>query len=267
MCPKERKSPAYSKTNSLWSDSKRIEKIDERVHSTNGTSWNWTLNDDGGALVIVSDAVLGSASAVTLTYKAQGQIWMSNHRMKSTIPSNHQLGSVGNITSGSPSPHPGRCAAPHGWWGGHPAGRGQPARGRANCGGQHCCDRDLLSIDLTWAGLRQTDVKSRFNFHLSLNAYDKLYFTPSRTPCTSVHVFQGLLRLFRRLKLNVGVAFGQVWVDTVHWHVDHLDLAIDGEDLLNVVLQEQPAHIASDGVATCQYHAMRNEFMCNIKMY
>lgn len=71
-----------------------MEKVDERVRSTNGMSWNWTLNGDGDALVIVSDAVLGSASLATLTYNAQGQKWMPKHRMKSRILSNHQLESV-----------------------------------------------------------------------------------------------------------------------------------------------------------------------------
>lgn len=59
-------------------------------------------------------------------------------------------------------------------------------------------------------------------------------------------MFQGLLCLLRRLKLNVGVAFGQVRVDAVHGHVDHLDLAVDGEDLLDVVLDDisgQPAQV------------------------
>lgn len=35
-------------------------------------NWNWTLNDDGGALVIVSGGVLGSASEVTLTFSSFG---------------------------------------------------------------------------------------------------------------------------------------------------------------------------------------------------
>lgn len=60
-------------------------------------------------------------------------------------------------------------------------------------------------------------------------------------PLTSVHVFQGLLRLLGRLKLHVGVAFGQVRVDAVRGHVNHLDLAIDGEDLLDVFLQRHKA--------------------------
>lgn len=79
--------------------------------------------------------------------------------------------------------------------------------------------------------------------------FKKLVFTPSRTPCTSVHVFEGLLRLLRRLKLNVGVAFGQVRINTVHGHVDHLDLAVDGEDLLDVVLQEHQADIVLQHVS------------------
>lgn len=59
-------------------------------------------------------------------------------------------------------------------------------------------------------------------------------------------MLQSLLCLLGRLKLNVGVAFGQVRVDTVHGHVDHLDLAVDGEDLLDVVLDDisgQPAQV------------------------
>lgn len=81
-----------------------------------------------------------------------------------------------------------------------------------------------------------------------------IYFSATnklkKNPClyysvcfTSVHVFQGLFRLLGRLKLDVGVAFGQVWVDAVHGHVDHLDLAIDGEDLLDVFLQKHKAGI------------------------
>lgn len=100
-----------------------------------------------------------------------------------------------------PSPHSRGSASPHRWWRRHPAGRGQPAGGRAHCGSQHSCDCDLLTVDLT-----------------------------------SVHVFQGLLCLLRCLKLHVGVAFGQVRVDAVHGHVNHLDLAIGGEDLLDVFL-------------------------------
>lgn len=83
------------------------------------------------------------------------------------------------------------------------------------------------------------------------------------TPFTSVHVFQCLLRLLRRLKLNVGVAFGQVRVHTVHGHVDHLDLAVDGEYLLDVVLQEHQADIVSERVATCQKRTLRKGFLYN----
>lgn len=62
-------------------------------------------------------------------------------------------------------------------------------------------------------------------------------------PLTSVHVFQGLLRLLWGLKLHVGVAFGQMRMDAVHGHVNHLDLAIGGEDLLNVFLQKAQQRI------------------------
>ena len=55
-------------------------------------------------------------------------------------------------------------------------------------------------------------------------------------------MLQGLLRLVRALKLHVGVAFGQVGVEAVHWHLHHLDLAVGGEDLLDVLL----------GVKACQ---------------
>lgn len=52
-------------------------------------------------------------------------------------------------------------------------------------------------------------------------------------------MLQGLLRLLGGLKLHVGVAFGQVGEDTVQGHVNHLDLSIDREDLLDVFLQKK----------------------------
>lgn len=115
-----------------------------------------------------------------------------------------------------PSPHPGWGASPHRGWGGHPAGRGQPAGRRAHRGSQHGRDCDLLTVNLT-----------------------------------PVHVFQGLLRLLGRLKLHVGVAFGQVRVDAVHGHFNHLDLAIGGENLLDVLLDDvscQPAQVDLSGL-------------------
>lgn len=63
-------------------------------------------------------------------------------------------------------------------------------------------------------------------------------------------MFQGLLRLLRCLKLHVSVAFGQVREDAVHGHVDHLDLAVNGEDLLDVFLDNisgQPAQVDLGG--------------------
>lgn len=114
-----------------------------------------------------------------------------------------------------PSPHSRRSAAPH--WGRrrHPAGRGQPARWGAHRGSQHGCDGDLLTVDLT-----------------------------------SVHVFQGLLCLVGRLVLHVRITFRQVRVDAVHGHVNHLDLAIGGENLLDVILDDvscQPAQVDLGG--------------------
>lgn len=52
-------------------------------------------------------------------------------------------------------------------------------------------------------------------------------------------MFESFLGLIGRLKLNVGVAFRQVGVCAVHGHVDHLDLSVGGEDLLDVFLQRQ----------------------------
>lgn len=49
-------------------------------------------------------------------------------------------------------------------------------------------------------------------------------------------MLEGLLRLLWRLVLHVAVALGQVGVEPIHWHVNHLDLAIGGEDLLNMFL-------------------------------
>ena len=56
---------------------------------------------------------------------------------------------------------------------------------------------------------------------------------------TAVHVFQRLLRLLGCLKLNVGVALRQVRVNTVQGHVNHLDLAVVGKDLLDVFLERK----------------------------
>lgn len=59
-------------------------------------------------------------------------------------------------------------------------------------------------------------------------------------------MFQGLLCLCGCLKLHVGVALGQVRVDAVHGHFNHLDLAVGGEDLLDVFLDDisgQPAQV------------------------
>lgn len=169
------------------------------------------------------------------------------------------------LTSCSPSPHSRWCASPHGWWRGHPARGGQPARGRAHGGSQHSCDRDLLTVDLTWMGgkkKKMQKIKNATNILISeqcvgLSSHRHCTTQSHRTspectlfhvhvpprPLTAVHVFQGLLRLLGRLKLHVGVAFGQVRVDAVHGHVNHLDLAIDGEDLLDVLLQRHEAKI------------------------
>lgn len=164
------------------------------------------------------------------------------------------------LTSCSPSPHSRWCASPHGWWRGHPARGGQPARGRTHGRSQHSCDRDLLTVDLTWTGekkgrCRKSRMPRTCSSASSVSAsrpidtaphnhtehhWRALFFhvhVPPR-PLTSVHVLQGLLRLLGRLELHVGVALGQVRVDAVHGHVNHLDLAIDGEDLLDVFLQK-----------------------------
>lgn len=57
---------------------------------------------------------------------------------------------------------------------------------------------------------------------------------------TSVHVFEGLLGLVRSLKLDISITPGQMWVDPVHWQVDHFDFSISGKDLLDVVLGDVP---------------------------
>lgn len=104
-----------------------------------------------------------------------------------------------------PSPHAWWTATPHRWWWGHSArGRGS-SRWRTDTLSQHSTRRDLLSINLT-----------------------------------SVHVFEGLLGIFRSLKLHISIAPGQVWVESVHWHVNHFYFTICGKDLLNVVLGDVP---------------------------
>lgn len=70
---------------------------------------------------------------------------------------------------------------------------------------------------------------------------------------TSIHVLQGLLGLLRGLKLHVRVASGQVWVEPVHWEVNHLNFPISREDLLDVVLGDvpgQPAQVNFSGFGT-----------------
>lgn len=109
-----------------------------------------------------------------------------------------------------PAPHSGRGAPPHGRWRGQSSRRGgQSSRGCPDDGGEdggHC---DLLPVDLT-----------------------------------SVHVLEGLLGLLGRLKLHVGVALGQVWLHPVHGHLDVFDLAVGGEDLLDVLLDDVPGESA-----------------------
>lgn len=144
----------------------------------------------------------------------------------------------------SPSPHSGWRASPHGWWRGHPAGGREPARRQAHCGGQHCCDCDLLTVDLTFKEIRRRRKFRIFDAGLCLQsplhrATHSSHVPP--LPLTSVHVLQCFLCLLRCLKLHIGVAFGQVRVDAVHGHVNHLDLAVDGEDLLDVFLQRHEA--------------------------
>lgn len=104
-----------------------------------------------------------------------------------------------------PPPHAWWAATPHGWWWGHSArGRG-PTRWRTDSLSQHGTSRDFLSVNLT-----------------------------------SVHVFEGLLGLLGGLKVHVGVAPGQVWVEPVHRHINHFYFSISGEDLLDVVLGDIP---------------------------
>ena len=50
-------------------------------------------------------------------------------------------------------------------------------------------------------------------------------------------MFEGLLGLVGGLKLHVGVASGQVGVELAPWHVNNLDLPVDGEDLMDVILR------------------------------
>lgn len=61
-------------------------------------------------------------------------------------------------------------------------------------------------------------------------------FKPTTASSTSIHVFESLLGFLGGLELDVRVALGQMRVNAVHGHVDHLDLAIGGEDLLDVFL-------------------------------
>lgn len=102
-----------------------------------------------------------------------------------------------------PSPHTGWSTAPHRGWRRHPARRRHPAWWGTYRWSQHSRDGDFLTVNLT-----------------------------------SAHVLQSLLSLLRGLKLHVRVALGQMWVDTTHGHVNHLDLAVRGENLLDVLLDD-----------------------------
>lgn len=68
-------------------------------------------------------------------------------------------------------------------------------------------------------------------------------------------MLEGLLRLLWRLVLHVAVALGQVGVEPIHRHVNHLDLAIGGEDLLNMFLHKTRWHreLSLLGYVSIQY--------------
>lgn len=104
-----------------------------------------------------------------------------------------------------PSPHAWWTAAPHGWWRGHSARGRRSTRWRTNSLSQHGRCTDFLSVNLT-----------------------------------SIHVFEGLLSLIGSLKLHISITPGEVWVDPVHWQIDHFDFSISGKDLLDVVLGDVP---------------------------
>lgn len=61
---------------------------------------------------------------------------------------------------------------------------------------------------------------------------------------TSIHVLEGLLGLLGGLKLDIGGAPGQVWVESVHWHFDRFDFSVCGEDLLDVILSKLKQTVA-----------------------
>lgn len=110
--------------------------------------------------------------------------------------------------SGPPS-HAWGSTAPHGWGRGHPAWRGGASRGWAHSQCQHSSGSDLLPVNLT-----------------------------------SIHMLEGLLGLIGRLVLHIAVALGQVRVEPVHGHVNHLDLPVGGEDLLDVFLDDVSSETA-----------------------
>lgn len=57
-------------------------------------------------------------------------------------------------------------------------------------------------------------------------------------------MLQGFLSFLGGLILHIGIAFGQVGMHAVHRHVDHLNLAVGGEDLLDVLLDNIPCESA-----------------------
>lgn len=92
---------------------------------------------------------------------------------------------------------------------------------------------------LLWFPDHRSDLKlkKRTNINNQQIMRQKTCSLPIILPLTSIHVFESLLGLLGRLILHVGVALRKVGVDAVHWHVNHFDLAISREDLLDVFLQ------------------------------
>jgi len=51
-------------------------------------------------------------------------------------------------------------------------------------------------------------------------------------------MFESLLCFLGCLKFHVGMALREVGLHPVHWHIDHFDLSVGGEDFLDVLLYD-----------------------------
>lgn len=100
-----------------------------------------------------------------------------------------------------PSPHARWRAPPHGRGRQHPSGRRETPGGHPGPRSQDRSGSDLLAIDLS-----------------------------------SIHVLQCLLCIIWTLEFYIGITFGEMWIEPVEWHINHLYLSVSGKYFHYVIL-------------------------------